>query len=260
MKLPKFQHFGRGGLKAAGAAGSLLLVAACLVPGLVKPQVAMAQRASQDSVSATKPEHTGAAQQLVEGSREAAGEDDKAEFKQSESVRLLARMTGLSLQHAYWLSLVLNFAIVAGLIFWFGRKNLPGFFRGRTGAIQKAMADARQASEEANRRLSDIEARLARLDVEIDAMREAAAKEGAAEEERIRAAAAEDVRKVVLSAEQEIVAAAKLARRELTAYAADLAVALATKQMRVDAATDEALVRGFSRQLSGNGGTPRDGR
>ena len=40
-----------------------------------------------------------------------------------------------------------------------------------------------------------------------------------------------------------------LKRRQLTAHAADLAVSLAQKQMQVDAATDQALVRNFSSQL-----------
>ena len=43
--------------------------------------------------------------------------------------------------------------------------------------------------------------------------------------------------------------AAKSARRELTAYAADLAVGLAQKQIRIDAATDQALVRNFAGEL-----------
>jgi F-type H+-transporting ATPase subunit b len=242
----------------------VLVLLACLAGPLVSPGRAQGQgneaTSSQRKPDKARQEHPGPARELVEGSREAAGEDETAEFKQSGSVQVLARITGLSLQHAYWLGVTLNFAIVAGLIYWFGKKYLPGFFQGRTAAIQKAMADARRESEEANRRLSDIEARLGRLDTEIAAMRETAEKDAAAEEERIRAAAADDVRKVVETAEQEIVAAAKLARRELTAYAADLAVALATRQMHVDTATDEALVRGFSRQLSGDGGPRKDGR
>ena len=83
-------------------------------------------------------------------------------------------------------------------------------FRDRTASIQQAMQEARQASEEANRRLAEIEARLSRLDAEIGGMREAAEKEAAAEEVRIKAAAAEDARKIVESAEQEIAAAAKI--------------------------------------------------
>ena len=41
----------------------------------------------------------------------------------------------------------------------------------------------------------------------------------------------------------------RAARRELTAYAADLAVGLAQKQIHVDAATDQALVRNFAGEL-----------
>ena len=76
-----------------------------------------------------------------------------------------------------------------------------------------------------------------------------------AEEARIKAAAEEDARKIVESAEQEIAAASKAARRDLTAYAADLAIALAKKQIHVDAGTDSALVRSFADRL----GTAEDG-
>jgi F-type H+-transporting ATPase subunit b len=152
-------------------------------------------------------------------------------------------------QQSYWLSIVLNFAVIAGVIIWASRKFLPGIFRDRTAAIQKAMQEAQMASEEARRKLADIESRLQRLDAEIGMMRNAAENEAAAEEARIKAAAEEDARKIVASAEQEIVAAGKAARRQLTAYAADLAVGLAQKQIHVDAATDQALVRNFAGQL-----------
>jgi F-type H+-transporting ATPase subunit b len=190
-------------------------------------------------------------------SREAAGEDETAQFKQSASVKFLAKLTGLSLDHAYWLSVLVNFAVVAGLIFWLSKKNLPGMFRNRTASIQKAMEEARKASQEANRRLADIDTRLSKLDVEIGSMHAAAEKEAAAEEARIKAAAVEDTHKIVELAEQEIAAAAKSARRELTAYAADLAVSLATKQIKVDSATDQALIRSFAQQLSADGGASR---
>lgn len=188
---------------------------------------------------------------LAHQSREAAGEekDEMEEFKHSSSVQMISRLTGLNLQQSYWLSLVLNFAVIAGLIIWAGRKYLPGVFRDRTTAIQKAMQEAQKASEEARRKLAEIESRLMKLDVEIGMMRDAAEKEGAAEEARIQASAQEDARKIVVLAQQEIAAAAKAARRQLTAHAADLAVGLAQKQIHVDAATDQALVRNFSGEL-----------
>jgi F-type H+-transporting ATPase subunit b len=198
-------------------------------------------------------------QQLVKETREAAGEDDQSQFKQSPSVRWVAQLTGLDLEHAYWVCVLLNFVVVAAAIYWLSRKKLPGLFRHRTASIQKAIEEARKASDDANRRLAEIEARLSRLDVEINAMRAAAEKEAAVEDQKIKAAAAEDARKIVESAEQEIAAAAKSARRELTAYAADLAVSLAKKQIHVDAAADQALVRNFAQQLSANGGETRKG-
>ena len=205
------------------------------------------KQASEDS----KRQNYGPARQLAHESNEAAGEgeDEMAEFKQSASVRMIGRLTGLNLQQSYWLSVLLNFVVIAAVIAWAGRKYLPGMFRDRSAAIQKAMQEAQKASEVARRRLADIESRLMKLDVEIGMMRDAAEKEGEAEEARIQAAAEEDARKIVASAEQEIAAAAKAARRQLTAYAADLAVALARKQIRVDAATDQALVRNFAGQL-----------
>ena len=185
-------------------------------------------------------------------------EDPTAQFKHSASVRLLSRITGLSTDNAYWLAVVLNFAIVVGAIWWFSKKNLPAMFRNRTASIQKSLEEARKASEDANKRLSEIESRLSRLDQEISGMRAMSEKEAAAEEERIKAGTAEESRRIVESAQQEIAAATKAARRELTAYAADLAVTLASRQMKVDATTDQALVRRFAQQLSGDDGAKRN--
>ncbi len=196
--------------------------------------------------------------ELARESREAAGEEQD-QFKHSASVQLVAKLTGLSLEHAYWLCVLFNFAVVAGMVVYFSKKNLPSVFRNRTASIQKAMQEARQASEDANRRLAEIESRLSCLGEEIAGMTAAAEKEAAAEGARIKAAAEEDARKIVESAEQEIAAAAKLARRELTAYAANLAVSLAARQIKVDTATDQALVRDFAQGLSPKSKTGQDG-
>jgi len=216
---------------------------------------------AQANPPSSSPEHS-ASPTNGEPAKEAAEEDDQAQFKHSASVQMVAKLTGLSLDNAYWLCMVLNFAIVAVAVGYFSKKSLPGMFRNRTASIQKAMQEARQASEDANRRLGEIETRLSRLDSEIAGMRATAEKEAVAEEARIKAAAEEDGRKIVESAEQEIAAAAKLARRELTNYAANLAVSLAARQIKVDPATDQALVQGFARELSpksdGGGGQDKN--
>jgi len=228
-----------------------LLIVGCVSTMPLRAQEQPAVPAQKQASGGSAEGSGGPGRQLVHESKEAAGteKDEFAEFKQSASVRGIAKLTGLNLQQSYWLSVVLNFVVIAAVIIWAGRKYLPGMFRDRSDAIQKAMQEAQKASEEARRRLAEIESRLMKLDVEIGMMRDAAEKEGAAEEARIQAAAQEDARKIVTSAEQEIAAAAKAARRQLTAYAADLAVGLARKQIHVDAATDQALVRNFAGQL-----------
>jgi F-type H+-transporting ATPase subunit b len=206
---------------------------------------------SKNQPSHDSSKHQGFGRQLTHETREAAGEgkDENAEFKESPSVQFIARHTGLSDGHAYLLSILLNFAVIVGLILWAARKYLPGVFHARTEAIQKAMQEAQKASEDARRRLAEIESRLMRLDGEIGMMRNSAEKEAAVEEARIQAAAEEDARRIVESAQQEIASAAKTARRELTAYAADLAIGLAKQQIHVDSGTDQKLVRNFTGEL-----------
>jgi F-type H+-transporting ATPase subunit b len=234
----------------------LLGCASLLLAHSRQVSTASLKQASDDSPTPATP-----GRELAHESREAAGEekDEMEEFKHSASVRLVSRITGLNLQQSYWLCFILNFAVIAALFVWAGRKYLPGMFRDRTAAIQKAMQEAQKASEEARRKLAEIETRLQKLDVEIGMMRDQAEKEGAVEEARIQATAEEDARKIVASAEQEIAAAAKAARRQLTAHAAELAVGIAAKQIRVDAATDQALVRDFASQLATSDKSGKDG-
>lgn len=204
----------------------------------------------------------GPGNQLSHESREAAGEEkgENDELKKSPAVRMVARLTGTSVETAYWICMGLNFAVIAGFILWISRSRLPGVFRTRTESIQGAMVEARKASEEAHRRLAEIESRLARLDAEIAGMRAEADKEGAADEARILAAAEEDRRKIVATVDHEIAAAAKAARRDLKAYVADLAVGLAQRDIRVDSNTDRGLVRNFADELSQSNGSGKGHR
>jgi F-type H+-transporting ATPase subunit b len=205
---------------------------------------------AEEGAAVSRDEGPGA--ELAAESREAAGEDETAEFKHSATVRWLAHATGLTPFAAYWVFVVLNFAIIAVLLVLIMKSKVPAAFRARTESIQEGIAEAREASLEAQRRLSDIESRLAKLDTEIAAMAATAEAEAQKEEARIQAAADEDKRKIVEAAEQEIVAATRLARAELRAYVSELAVALAEKRIQVNASTDQELVRAFVDQLGKN--------
>jgi len=182
---------------------------------------------------------------------EEGGEADA--IRNAPAVKWIARHTGLTNNQAYWLCIILNFAVIFVAIAGLLRKLLPGYFRGRTAAIQKGIEEARKMSEEARRRLSDVEGRLSRLDADIAGMKREADENAKAEEQRLLAAAEEERKRIVASAEQEIDMAANTARRELKSYAAKLAVELAEKKIRVDKDTDQALVREFTSQMGKDG-------
>lgn len=245
------------------AVGGVLLLATLLAGAAAAQEngaepVPTQQKSASQQKAATgtqASENSGSSfgRELAEASREAAGEkEENAQFKFSPSVRWLGKELGIGVHGAYWLAFILNFAVLALVIYLLSRSRIPAMFRSRTATIRRAMEEAGKASAEANRRLGEIEARLARLDQEIAAMHQQAEKEAASEEEKLRLAAAQDARRVVEAAEQEIAAAASLARRELKAYAAELSVAMAEKRIHVDKDTDAALVRDFAEQL-GNG-------
>jgi F-type H+-transporting ATPase subunit b len=185
-------------------------------------------------------------QQLEQG-----GEADA--IRNAPAVKFIARHTGLTKNQAYWVCIGLNFAIIFLVIAGLMRKMLPGYFSGRTSTIQKGIEEARKMSEDARRRLAEVEGRLSRLDSEIAGMRREADENAKAEEQRLLAAGEEERRRIVTSAEQEIEMAANTARRELKAYVSELAVQLAEKKIRVSNDADEALVRAFTAQMGKDG-------
>ncbi len=213
--------------------------------------------ANQEHEAAEPPKPSSA-----EGSKkgEAESTDEEAKFKESASIKKLAGWLGITNNHAWWLSVIINFSIVLLAIGYAAKSALPGMFRDRTSSIQKGMEEARRASADSSARLADIESRLGKLDGEIAAMRSAAEQEAKAEEERLHASAEDEKKKILQSAEQEIAAAANLARRELKRFAAELAVSLAEKRITVNDATDQMLVREFSRNLTASGDGAKGGK
>jgi F-type H+-transporting ATPase subunit b len=225
-----------------------VLASAITLVGTVRAQESAKPAAaaqSQAQPAQPSPEHE-SEKQLEQG-----GEADA--IRNAPMVKWIARHTGLTNNQAYWLCIGLNFAVIFFAIAGLLRKILPGYFKGRTSTIQKGIEEARKMSEDARRRLAEVEGRLSRLDADIAAMQREADENAKAEEERLLAAGEEERRRIVSSAEQEIEMAANTARRELKSYVAELAVQLAEKKIRVSADTDEALVRAFTAQLGKDG-------
>ena len=232
------------------AIGLLVLLCGTALAQSEPPQAKPAEPAN---AAADPPSSSHAAKPEGGAKHEAKEEDEEAQFKESPSVKWLARTTGLSPGAAYWVSTILNFVIIAVVLVVLLKSPMATYFRERTVGIQKGMEEARRASEEASRRLSEIEARLSRLDAETAEMRATADREAGKEEAAAQAAAEEAKSKIVQGAEQEIAAAARLARGELKSYAAELAISLAEKKIQMNPATDRALVREFVDHLAKEG-------
>jgi F-type H+-transporting ATPase subunit b len=238
-----FVVFGLGVLTAQQPAGSSSSSASPNQTQTASPQ----QQSSHNPDTVSSEELNGAA------SGEAGEKEENTQFKYSKSVAWMGHLVGLSPRASYVVYWFLNFVLVVLFFVFLFRSSVPKMFRDRTAAIQKGIREAQAASAEASRRLSDIEVRLAKLDTEVAEIRGSAEREAAAEEQRILQAAEEDKRKILESVETEVGAIARNARRELKTYAATLAVELASRKIKVDDTTDQALLREFVGQLGKDG-------
>lgn len=144
-----------------------------------------------------------------------------------------------------------NFALLGSALAFLAAKHLPAFFKDRTDQIQSGLKEARKLREESEARVTEIEKRVATLETDLKQLRENARKEMVSEGERIKQDTARAIEKIQAHAEMEIASAAKLARQELKAYSADLAVQLATRQIRerLTPQTQDQLVDNFVKQL-----------
>jgi F-type H+-transporting ATPase subunit b len=148
-----------------------------------------------------------------------------------------------------------NFVILAAGLGYLTAKFLPPVLRTRTGEIQKGISEAQQMKSDAEKRASEMEAKLKALGADVESFRVNAAAEMQREAQRIQQDTAAQIQRLQEQAGVEIESASKTARRELKQYAADLALELAEKRIRerIDGTSDAALVDGFVSDLSRQG-------
>ena len=130
---------------------------------------------------------------------------------------------------------------------------LPKFLRTRREKLSSDIQSARKMTEDANARLAAVEAKLSRLDDEIQKFRAEVEAESSQDEARIKSTLAEESSRIVESAEQEIGVAAAQARRSLRNFAAGLAIDQAARQLVLTPETDRALIAEFVGDVIHNG-------
>jgi F-type H+-transporting ATPase subunit b len=199
-------------------------------------------------VGETRAQAANAAQAAEKGQQE---QDETAAYLHSPMVRKLGGMVGMNAGQAGLTFEVLNFVLLAVGVGYALAKTLPKQIGERNAAIQKSLADARTATEEAKLRLTGVEERLGKLDGEIAAMRAQAEQDAARDEARIKAAVEDETQKILAAAEQEIAAATSHAQKSLQQFAAELAIEQAARKLVVSAETDRLLVQSFAHRLTG---------
>jgi F-type H+-transporting ATPase subunit b len=167
-------------------------------------------------------------------------------------VQTVARILHLKLDTAVALLLGINFAIIFFAIAIPLGRTMPKLLRSRSQTLSRDLTDARQATADAQSRLSAVEAKLAGFGEEIKKLSAQVEQEIAEDEKRIKASLGEESVRVVAAAEQEIEAAVAQAKRGLRSFAADLAIGQAEKQISLTPETDRALIAEFVAGVAGD--------
>src|SRR5207253_11217243 len=94
------------------------------------------------------------------------------------------------------------------------------------------LVNAAEVRALAARQMEEIDRKMKALPSELEALRVQGAQEIAAEEERIRSAAAAERNRLLEQARREIDLHVKVAERELVSHAADLAVGIASDRIK----------------------------
>ena len=121
----------------------------------------------------------------------------------------------------------LNFAILAGLLFYFVSKPAKNALKGRSETIAKNLEEAHRVRDEAEAKFAEYDEKLNKAEAEIEEIAAELKKEGEIERDKIIASAKEQAEKIKQEAEKSAAFEVARARAVLQKEAAHLAVELA---------------------------------
>jgi len=125
-----------------------------------------------------------------------------------------------------------NFAILVGVLVYFGKSTVVGYLVSRSAQIRQDLVSASEMRAAAAAQLAQIEARMATLPGELEALRRQGAADVQSEQARIAEAATHERERLLTQTRREIDMRLRIAKRELTEHAAALAVQVAEQRIR----------------------------
>jgi F-type H+-transporting ATPase subunit b len=216
--------------------------------------VAPLRLASQESTPAAAPSTAAAEAPKAQSEAPKTQEEQNNVFRlEGPIVKWSAKTSGLSVETTATIFEFLNFGLIVLLVGIPIARVLPKVFHKRSQTLVHSLKTAREATADANARLSAVETKLAGLDNEIKKFRAQVEVESLEDEARIKATITEESARIVQAAEQELSVAAAQARRGLRHFAADLAIEQAARQLTLTPETDRALIAEFIGQVSSDG-------
>ncbi|HEY9405039.1 MAG TPA: ATP synthase F0 subunit B [Pyrinomonadaceae bacterium] len=146
-----------------------------------------------------------------------------------------------------------NLILFVAVLVFLLRRPIGASLTARRDTIRRELMRAQEERRAALAKLEEVEARLARLDAEVETVRAQAKREAEAERESITRATAEETRRLREQAQREIESAGKVARQDLRRYAAEQSVRLAEDLIRRDigAEDDTRLMNDYIGELGG---------
>lgn len=144
-----------------------------------------------------------------------------------------------------------NFVILVGVLVYFLRAPLGAYLGGRIAKVREDLVTAAQTRETAVRQLADIDAKLAALPAELEALKQRGAEDLVAERARIEEDAQHERQRLLEQTRREIDMRLRVAKRELLEVAAGLAVNVASERIRASITADDQarLVDRYASQL-----------
>ena len=136
---------------------------------------------------------------------------------------------------------LLNFAVLAGLLVYFLKSPLMAYLASRSTQIRQDLVTAAELKTAAAAQLAEIEQKMRALPGELEALKHQGAEDVKAERARMARAAAAERDRLLDHTRREIDSRLRIAKRELTAHAADLAVAVARRRIEQSITPDDQL-------------------
>jgi F-type H+-transporting ATPase subunit b len=143
----------------------------------------------------------------------------------------------LGIPNVVWQTLNLSLFLV--LLFVLLKKPAAAFFGNRRKEVDEANRKAEADRQRAEELAKEIDARLSGIAADIASLRAHAATESDSEKTQLVAEAEADAARIVARGSAEIDARVREARRELTAFAGDLAVEMAEEIVKKSATADD---------------------